>query len=274
VALEDILRAVELREDVYRASTPPGSGRSDIFGGQVAGQALRAALHTVRPDHLPNSVHGYFLRRGQRDLPLDIHVERLRAGRTYTSRHVDVRQEGKTIFAMLASFHADEPSPEFDHPMPEGVPDPDSLEDSDVERFWSAFEMRVIATEGPLVQWWARVPDPFPPDPAMNYCALLYASDVRAGGAAISAISGSDGGIADGSQVPAGNFGSLDHAVWFHRCPDVRQWFFCDVRPLTVRDSRGLVIGRMFDREGRHLATFTQEMFLKIGQPPGAVFVE
>jgi acyl-CoA thioesterase-2 len=70
---------------------------------------------------------------------------------------------------------------------------------------------------------------------------------------------GEDGG------APVGNFGSLDHALWFHRAPTADDWFFCEVRPLTVRDSRGLVFGTMFDRAGRHLATFTQEMFLKVG---------
>jgi acyl-CoA thioesterase II len=271
VRLADILRTEEVAADVYRAWTPPRTGRSDIFGGQVAGQALRAALHTAQSDHLPNSVHGYFLRRGQPELPLDIHVERIRAGRTYTSRRVDVRQGGRTIFAMLASLHAEEPGREFDHPMPDNVPDPDEISGSDDDRAWNRqMDIRNVEGEGPIVQWWGRVIDDFPADPAMHYCALLYASDLRAGGAAMSAVGYGSGNRPDGGEdasaeqePPLGNFGSLDHAVWFHRLPDVRDWFFCDVRPLTVRDSRGLVLGRMFDRMGRHLATFTQEMFLK-----------
>ncbi len=263
--LASILDLEEVDNDRWRAWTPPGSLRSDIFGGQVAGQALRAASLTVEPQHLPNSVHGYFLRRGQSALPIDIYVERTRAGRTYTSRRVDVRQEDKTIFAMLTSFHAEEPGREFDHAMPPGIPDPQLLPGAPIGTEWHpGFEVRTVEVEGPAVQWWGRVPRPFPSDPMMHFCALLYASDLRAGGAAMAAIGyGAGGPVRDGEGRPIGNFGSLDHALWFHRTPKVDDWFFCDVRPLTVRDSRGLVFGTIFDREGRHLASFTQEMFLK-----------
>jgi acyl-CoA thioesterase-2 len=110
------------------------------------------------------------------------------------------------------------------------------------------------------------MPSPFPTDPALHLCALLYASDMRAGSAAIDTLGFESVGPlpVDAEGQPIGNFGSLDHAIWFHRVPRVDEWFFCEVRPLSVRDSRGLVLGLMFDRQGRHLATFTQEMFLKI----------
>jgi acyl-CoA thioesterase-2 len=268
VNLADILDVAAIGPDTWRAWTPPDSGRPDIFGGQVAGQALRAATLTVPPGHLPNSVHCYFLRRGQAELPIDITVERTRAGRTYSSRRVDVRQEERTIFAMLASFHVDEPGREFDHAMPTGVPHPGSLPVPQQQGRWDPpLDMRIIPVETPAVQWWCRVADPFPDDPALHFCGLLYASDLRAGGAAMAAV-GFPTGMeppGEGAERPAlaGNFGSLDHAVWFHRPPVVNEWFFCDVRPLTVRDSRGLVLGRMFDQEARHIATFAQEMFLK-----------
>lgn len=120
-SLGEILDLVRVDDDLFQALTPPGTNRSDIFGGQVASQALRAAAHTVGDDHLPNSVHCYFLRRGRPDLPIDLFVERTRAGRTYTSRKVDARQDGKTIFSMLASFHAEEPGAEHELPMPRGA---------------------------------------------------------------------------------------------------------------------------------------------------------
>jgi acyl-CoA thioesterase-2 len=63
---------------------------------------------------------------------------------------------------------------------------------------------------------------------------------------------------------PATNFGSLDHSVWFHRRPDVTEWFLCDFRPLVVTDSRGVLVGGIFDREGNRLASVAQEMFLKV----------
>jgi acyl-CoA thioesterase-2 len=89
--------------------------------------------------------------------------------------------------------------------------------------------------------------------------------------AAVGFLSGMEPGAEGESRpAPGGNFGSLDHAVWFHRTPAINDWFFSDVRPLTVRDSRGLVLGRMFDRNARHIATFAQEMFLKEGRPEAA----
>jgi acyl-CoA thioesterase II len=267
MGLADILRVEPVGDDHWRAHTPPGSMRPDIFGGQVAGQALLAATGTVEPGHLANSVHCAFLRRGRPSLPLDIRVERTRAGRTYTNRHVEVSQEGRVVFAMLASFHAEEPGREFDHPMPAGVPDPDDLPTPVTIPAWDpALDMRRPEVSPPAIQWWARVAGAFPDDPSLHVAALLYASDLQAGGAAMLAV----GFTPFGEPIPGtepstgGNFGSLDHAMWFHRVPRVDEWFFCDVRPLTVRDSRGLVLGTMFDRAGNHLATFTQEMFLKV----------
>jgi acyl-CoA thioesterase II len=265
VPLVNILTIEEVGPDCWVASSPANTLRNDIFGGQVAAQALRAAALTVGPQY-PHSVHCYFLRRGRSTLPIEIQVERVRQGRTYTSRRVDVRQEGKTIFAMLASFHADEPGREFELQMPAGVPDPDGLPPARPLPWESDLEARPIQTDGPIVRWWGRV-SPFPADSTLHYCGLLYASDLGAGGAAMAAVGLGFGGwpVKDSGAKPVGNFGSLDHALWFHRQPAIDEWFFCEVRPLSVRDSRGLVIGTMFDRAGRHLASFTQEIFLKLG---------
>ncbi len=218
--LSSLLQLEDVGDDQWRAWTPAVPQRPDnfIFGGQVAAQALRAATLTVVPEHRPNSVHGYFLRRGQANLPLDIQVERVRGGRTYTSRQIDVRQEDKTIFAMLASFHAEEPGREFDHPMPSGVPAPDALAESADDFGWtSGVEIRHVMVEGPSVRWWGRVRPPFPPDPVLHYCALLYESDLRAGGAAAGAIGfGFPERLAldaeGGWRHNLGDFGSLDHA--------------------------------------------------------------
>ena len=269
MTLSDIFDLEPVAEDVWRGHTPPGSGRDDIFGGQVAGQALRAATLTVPADRLANSVHCYFLRRGRSTVPLDLHVERIRSGRTYTTRRVEARQDGRTIFAMLASFHVEEPGAEYEHAMPPQIPDPDELAGSEERYGWEkAFELRVVETPGdPVVRWWGRVPAPFPQDPVLHVCALVYASDSREGSAALASIGYDAERPRDGLARPVANIGSLDHAIWIHRVPAVDDWFFCEVRPLTARDSRGLVLGTMFDRSGRHLATFTQEVFMKI---PGA----
>jgi acyl-CoA thioesterase II len=277
VHLAEILDLEATGVDEWRAQPVSGQSRPDIFGGQVAGQALLAAAQTVDPTHGANSVHCSFLRRGQSTLPLDIRVDRTRAGRTYSNRRVEVRQSDKVIFTMLASFHLDEPGAEFDHAMADGIPDPDDLvEPDDAFRWDPAIEMRTVDTAPPAIRWWGRIAGELPDDPNLHRCALLYASDLRAGGAAMMAIGfsvfgeplpeglGPERPATDGDGQSGGaSFGSLDHALWFHRAPRADEWFFCDVRPLTVRDSRGLVLGTIFDRAGQHLATFTQEMFLK-----------
>jgi acyl-CoA thioesterase-2 len=131
------------------------------------------------------------------------------------------------------------------------------------------FEMRNVPSEGFGIRYWARV-TPFPAEPLLHSCALLYVSDMRAGSPVIEASGlpsfGPPG--SDANERRLVNLGSLDHALWFHTTPRVDEWFFCEVQPLTVRDSRGLVIGTMHDVAGHHVATFVQEMFLKVlGEP-------
>jgi acyl-CoA thioesterase-2 len=257
----------DLGEDVWRASTPTGSARPDIFGGQVAGQALLAASRTVEAGFDASSVHCAFLRRGQSARPLDIRVERTRTGRTYSTRRVEIAQDGKLIFTMLATFHADEPSPEYLCPMPVGVPSPDDLPAPAPGAGWDTdIEMRPVDVAEPTAQFWSRLNETVPDDPTLHRCGLLYASDMRAGAVAMVAVGYTPFGPAtpgSAARPTPGSFGSLDHALWFHRTPRIDDWFLSDVRPIAVRDSRGLVLGTIFDRAGHHVATFTQEVFLK-----------
>jgi acyl-CoA thioesterase-2 len=178
-----------------------------------------------------------------------------------------VSQDDRLIFTMMASFHAEEPGREYLRPMPAGVVDPEDLPALDGTDGWDpGIEMRPIDAVEPTMRYWCRTTDDFPPDRTLHEAGLLYASDLRAGGAAMLAIGFVPfGAPAPGSSArPArGTFGSLDHALWFHRRPRVDDWFFCEVQPIAVRDARGLVLGTMFDRAGNHIATFTQEMFLK-----------
>ena len=108
-SLVDLLTLEELDTNLYRASNPAQEFLPRLYGGQVAAQALRAAAHTVEPDRVPHSVHGYFLRQGRADLPTILHVDRDRDGRSFSARHVNAVQEGKVIFSVLASFHVGEP---------------------------------------------------------------------------------------------------------------------------------------------------------------------
>lgn len=277
--LLDILRFEDLGGDVFRFATPGGtdSGRADIFGGQVAAQALRGAIATAAPGFLPNSVHCYFLRRGRPDLPVDCHVARVRDGRTYATRHVELLQDGKVVFTMLASFHVPEESPVYEVLSPAGTPGPEAVAPAPAPsppadgpaRVWRpAMETRALPAAAPDAAWWGRFPEALPDDPAVHLCGLLYASDMQTGGVAMAAV-----GIPPSSALPGGeagfrgNFGSLDHALWFHRVPVVDDWFLSRMRPLQVMDGRGLVLGEMSAADGRPLATFVQEAFLKLAHP-------
>jgi acyl-CoA thioesterase II len=274
VFIDEIMTMHRQGDDRFVAHTPADSGRGDIFGGQVAGQALRAGTLTVGEAYAPNSIHSYFMRRGNPHLPLDIRVDRIRDGRTYANRRIQVWQDDREIFEMAASFHTEEPGRSYESGMPDGVPRPDEI-DEGAGSFDHGFgmplpfEIRNVDVPAPLVRWWGRFGDPVSSDPFVHYSALLYASDMRAGGAAITAVGFDDGPPpVEPDGGPTGNFGSLDHSVWFHRRPNVEEWFLCDYRPLVVADSRGTIVGGIFDEDGNRLASVAQEMFLKVFDDP------
>src|SRR3954462_312401 len=123
VALLD-LEVVEV--NIFRGVSPDEQ-RQRVFGGQVAGQALVAAARTVDPDHgHVHSLHAYFLRPGDPTIPILYEVDRIRDGRSFTTRRVVAIQHERAIFNLAASFHIDEVGPEHQFPMP-AAPDPESL---------------------------------------------------------------------------------------------------------------------------------------------------
>ena len=104
-----------------------------IFGGQVLGQALSAAVQTVEPERHVHSLHAYFLRRGMADTPVVYNVDRIRDGKSFTTRRVVAIQNGRPIFNLAASFHIAEDSPRHQHPMP-AAPDPETLPSREAQR--------------------------------------------------------------------------------------------------------------------------------------------
>jgi acyl-CoA thioesterase-2 len=118
------LEQIEL--NIFRGRSPK-ERMQRVFGGQVAGQALVAAGRTVPADRPVHSLHAYFIRPGDPQVPIVYTVDRLRDGRSFTTRRVSAIQHGKTIFALSASFHQAEPGPVHAAPMPE-VPPPDAVE--------------------------------------------------------------------------------------------------------------------------------------------------
>ena len=238
--------------------------RPALFGGQVAGQALRAAAETVPEGRVPHSLHGYFLRPGRAHVPVVLRVDRDRDGRSFSARHVSAIQDGQVIFSALASFQVPEDGPEFEPALPSGAVGPDELEGASPSfPFGRALELRPFPPIRPYepddfpvpARMWARSGAPLPEDPIVHACVLTYLSDVGSG-------------FADGDKpgVPRGG-PSLDHAIWFHHQARADDWMLLWMWPLKAGGSRGLYTGAVYDTSQRLLAVFNQEILFRWRSP-------
>jgi acyl-CoA thioesterase-2 len=249
-----------------------------VFGGQVAGQALIAAGRTVDRQRSVHSLHGYFVRPGDPTIPIDFTVEKIRDGRSFSVRRSTAQQHGRTIFFMSASFQVAEQGLDHHTPAPTDVPGPDEVptitdwiarypERTDVfARAPQAIDVRYVGVPGwvppgdrtPSDQQrvWMRIAGTLPDDPLIHACALAYASDLSLLDTVLS-VHGEVWG-------PGGVIGaSLDHALWFHRPFRADEWFLYDCTSPSASGARGLASGRMFTREGRHVASAVQEGLLR-----------
>ena len=257
-----LLDLEELDRNLYRAFTPPDPTRPNLFGGQVAAQALRAASLTVPDGRPPHSLHGYFLRQGRLDRPIILRVSRDRDGRSFSARRVVADQNGEAIFTMLASFHHPEPAGDFQPPAPPDVPPPEELpayEGSEgIARFVELRYHNAAADDhwaGVANLLWARARGPLPEDPIFHASVLAFVSDLGSG-----FVGTAHPGVPQGGP-------SLDHAMWFHRPLDLSDWVLMSLWPLSAAGARGLYEGAIFDRQGVHGASLTQESLLR---PPRA----
>src|SRR6476646_10385147 len=125
-ALIELLDLEAIEVNIFRGLSPD-EDRQRVFGGQVAGQALVAAGRTVDDGRRVHSLHAYFLRPGDPTVPILYEVDRIRDGRSFTTRRVVAIQHGRAIFNLAASFHVDETGIDHQLPFPDGVPQPDTL---------------------------------------------------------------------------------------------------------------------------------------------------
>lgn len=252
-----------LGEDSFMA-TAPSVGRPRLFGGQVAGQSLRAACLTAggRP---PHSLHAYFIRPGTPDEPLTFDVARTRDGRSFSTRHVTASQGGKPILELIASFHDPEDGFDWQAAPPSGTPGPEGLAEPALPAFFrhpSGFDVRLVnpPEEGgfPLSHpFWVRAAGPVGDDPALHACLIAYLSDM----AVVS------GARAPGSPRELVTAVSLDHALWFHRPPRVDRWLLFSVHPVTNHGARGLAHGALHTEDGTLTASLAQEALLRPASP-------
>jgi acyl-CoA thioesterase-2 len=250
--------------DTYVAESPRYPwGR--MYGGLVVAQALWAATQTVRVEHSVHSLHAYFILGGELGEPVRYEVDRVRNGRSFTTRRVIARQSAGAILTLECSFQRFEEGAESQPlAMPAGVPAPDALP--------RAFDAGLDRCEVPSPpaqpgsRVWARFPLPLGDDVRLHYCALAYLSDMNA----MDAVSNSRAGGPPSGGPGAGDWmgASLDHAVWFHRPVRADDWLLMDLTGHGLIRTRGLATGQVFDREGVHVATIAQEGLLRPKKAP------
>jgi acyl-CoA thioesterase-2 len=257
--LEDIDR------DIFRGSTPP-TPLQRVFGGQVAAQALVAAQRTV-PDRAAHSLHAYFLRPGATDRPIIYEVDRIRDGRSYTTRRVVGIQRGKPIFNLQASFQVVEDGFDFQAPLPPDLADPETLPpwqpwydsgDVDLTKPPPAlpFDIRQAPPGGGYDRLlWIRTVGRLADDPMLHRCVAAYASDLTLLGIAVPGVLFPD----QGPLLRPSFMASLDHAMWFHRPFRVDEWLLYAQSWASSSGGRALAQGRLFCADGRLAVSVLQE---------------
>jgi acyl-CoA thioesterase-2 len=275
--LLDLLELETLEENLFRGVSPD-EDRQRVFGGQVAAQALVAAGRTVEGDRPVHSLHAYFLRPGDPNIPIVYEVDRIRDGRSFTTRRVVAIQHGKAIFNLAASFQVVEDGPDHSMEMPD-VPGPEELPtyreriEPHLDRFspgfveWLVRERPIDSRPTEAPHWlnpgprqpaqdvWIRANGRLPDDPLLHACVLAYASDLTLlDTATLPHAIGYDGGFM---------MASLDHAMWFHRPFRVDEWLLYHQLSPSASGARGLALGHVFRADGALSITVMQEGLLR-----------
>jgi acyl-CoA thioesterase-2 len=276
--LLSILDLEPLEENLFRGRSPQ-EGWQRVYGGQVLGQALVAAVRTVPPERIAHSLHAYFLLGGDPARPIVYNVDRVRDGRSFTTRRVTAIQHGRPMFVMSVSFHIAEPGLDHQNPMPK-VPPPEDLPSEqqlkakllahlpeNMRSYWERerpIEMRPVDVSryfarqkgAPEQMVWmrasGRLPDTFP----LHQCVLAYASDFTLLDTAL---------IAHGKLMFDRNMqlASLDHALWFHRPFRADEWLLYAQDSPSSHGARGFCRGNVFTRDGTLIASVCQEGLMR-----------
>ena len=283
--LLDLLDLEQIEVNIFRGRSPDVRVQR-VFGGQVAGQALVAAGRTVPADRPVHSLHAYFIRPGDPAVPLVYTVDRVRDGRSFTTRRVSCIQHGKTIFTLAASFHHPEPGPAHATPMPE-VPPAECVSPT-IERLEKLFgpldpryermfrrnpidlrfpgPLTVEAERDPSLRTtknlvWLRVDGELPDDPLLHVCLMTYASDMTLLDSVLLAHGLS---WVDGRTIGA----SLDHAMWFYGPFRADQWLLYAQESPVAGGARGLARGHVFTQAGDLVVSVVQEGLIRTRSEP------
>jgi acyl-CoA thioesterase-2 len=269
-----ILTLEKIDENIYRAQNYKTPWKR-IFGGQVLAQSIQAAFQTIPLDRELHSMHAYFLRAGDIEVPVIYDVDRIRDGGSFNTRRVVAIQKGRAIFNMAASFHVDTQNPlQHQLKMPD-VPKPSELKSSDnilfdlqhrnPELFKKLYvpkpiEFRPVENydpeenidQEPIRHVWFRAKDRLPDNPRLHQVVLAYISDYY---------------LMTTASLPNRSvmlpddyfFASLDHGMWFHRNFRADEWLLYQLDSPSSGNSRGLSRGMIFSIDGTLVASTIQE---------------
>ena len=263
-----------LEENLFRGPSKD-IGTNRVYGGQVLGQAIKAAQYTVEEDRNIHSLHAYFLREGDHDSPIIYEVDRSRDGRSFSARRVVAIQHGRPIFTLSASFQFSEEGLEFgiDAPDVPGPEDVSSVRDYETKyldklpekfqrllRLSAPFDFKPLGLEETIKtgsfaacrHFWLKTIDGLPAEPQLHRSILAYVSDY---------------GLLTTSLVPHGlrfpdtnlSLASIDHAMWFHRPFKMDEWLLYSCEAISTSNARGLARGHFFTQGGKLVATTSQE---------------
>jgi len=279
VDLAAIMNLEPLGDDRFRAHRHKGNHVGAVFGGALLAQALRAAELTA-PERAPHAMHALFHRAGNAAAPIDHQVDRVRDGGASTTRRVGAWQGGELLFEALVMLRAPAARPGYSHqqawrrppPPPDRTPMlaelaerwADRLSASELAtlgRLGSGFDLRLVDADAfmaraatPFGAFWVR-PRPAPTGPA-GYGALVFTSDFMMARAATLPHLRS-------AWDPRGWTISLDHAIWLHAAAAPDAWLLYEIESPWAGDGRGVNLGRLYDEDGRLLATVAQEALIR-----------
>jgi acyl-CoA thioesterase-2 len=270
--------AARTTEDIFTGvSHAMPTGR--VYGGQVLSQSLVAAERTLPEERIVHSMHGYFLRPGDATQGITFAVDRIHDGRSFSTRRVQAYQGGVPIFSMISSFQDEDPGLDHAEPLPDGIPDPESLPSddeligrvhpitgrllsdrpADIRHVTGPLFLEVAGERVPQQAVWMRMRAPMPDDPRLHRAALAYLSDMTIQESILRRH-----GIT--WQTPGLKVASLDHAMWWHRFGRVDEWMLYVQQSPTARGGRGLSQGRIYSHDGALMATVAQEVMVRVPQ--------
>jgi acyl-CoA thioesterase-2 len=276
--LVSLLELERLEDNLFRGPSRD-IGTNRVYGGQVLGQAIKAAQYTVEDNRNIHSLHAYFLREGDHDSPIIYEVDRSRDGNSFSARRIVAIQHGRPIFTLSASFQIEEEGLEYGIKMPD-VPGPEKLisvreyETRHMDKLPEKFQ-RLLSLSAPFDlkpvdfdehldsesasggrHFWIKTIDELPAEPQLHRSILAYVSDY---GLLTSCLVPHGLHFLDSSLMMA----SIDHAMWFHRPFRMDEWLLYSCEAISTNNSRGLAKGNFFHQDGSLIASTNQEGLIR-----------